>query len=222
MSIPMITPYGMPVTDELPECRVDWRVDPRRAVVLIHDMQNYFVDFFAPGTSPRTDLVDNSDEVRRTAIDVGVPVVYTAQPGNMTREQRGLLLDVWGPGMGDEPQQRAIVGELTPRAEDTVLTKWRYSAFARSDLEGIMLRGGRDQLVICGVYAHVGCLMTACDAFTKDIQPFVVADAMADFSAEYHRMALEYMAERCARLLTTDELVRGLEKSDHGLGAAAR
>lgn len=64
----------------------------------------------------------------------------------------------------------------------------------------------RDQLVLCGVYAHVGVLATAIEAFTNDIQVFLVADATADFSAEYHRSALKYAAERCARVTT----VKGL------------
>ena len=69
-----------------------------------------------------------------------------------------------------------------------------------------MRRSGRDQLIVCGVYAHVGVLMTAVDAFTNDIQTFLVADAVADFSADYHRMALEYAAERCASVVTAGQV----------------
>ncbi|GAA3041064.1 hypothetical protein GCM10020000_19620 [Streptomyces olivoverticillatus] len=58
-------------------------------------------------------------------------------------------------------------------------------------------------------------LMTAVEAFTNDIQPFLVADAVADFSQAYHRLALDYAAERCAVVATTKGILTDLE------GAAA-
>ncbi|QIS14521.1 isochorismatase family protein [Nocardia arthritidis] len=101
------------------------------------------------------------------------------------------------------PEDREIVEPLVPTSDDRVFTKWRYSAFHRSDLLKYLRDHDRDQLIVCGVYAHVGCLMTACDAFTNDIQAFLVADAVADFSIDYHRLALNYAAERCATTPTT-------------------
>jgi isochorismate hydrolase len=70
------------------------------------------------------------------------------------------------------------------------------------------MRGaGRDQLIVCGVYAHVGVLMSAVEAYTHDIETFLVADAVADFSATDHRMALEYAARTCAVVTTTKEVL---------------
>lgn len=116
----------------------------------------------------------------------------------MTDEQRGPLKDFWGPGMRATPQDREVVDELAPNAADWMLTKWRYSAFFRSNLLDRMRELGRDQLIVRGVYAHVGVLMSVVDAFTNDIQPFLVADAVADFSPDCHRLAVEYAAQRCA------------------------
>ncbi|MGW1075426.1 isochorismatase family protein [Streptomyces sp. NPDC002537] len=204
--IPPIQPYPMPVAGDLPANTATWTADPDRAVLLVHDMQRYFLGFL-PGPL-REELVRNTALLRDRAAALGVPVAYTAQPGSMTPEQRGLLKDFWGPGMRVDPADREIVPELAPATGDWMLTKWRYSAFFRTDLLERMHMGSRDQLVICGVYAHVGVLMSAVEAFTHDIETFLVADAVADFSEAEHRQAVEYAARRCA-VVTTAERVFG-------------
>jgi bifunctional isochorismate lyase/aryl carrier protein len=52
--------------------------------------------------------------------------------------------------------------------------------------------------------------MTANDAFAHDIETFFVADATADFTPEYHRLALTYAAERCAVVLPTESALKML------------
>jgi bifunctional isochorismate lyase/aryl carrier protein len=90
-----------------------------------------------------------------------------------------------------------------------VLTKHRYSAFQRSNLETLMRARGRDQLVICGVYAHIGCMATAVEAFQRDIEAFFVADALADYSREKHDMALQWVAATCGVPLMTAQVTQG-------------
>lgn len=211
MPIPRIDAYAMPVG--LPDNSARWSIDPRRSMLLIHDMQRYFVEMFPADRSPVRELVGNISRLRASCAASGVPVGYTAQPGGMTAQQRGLLADFWGPGMTTDPEQREIVAPLAPAAGDQVYTKWRYSAFHRSDLLAFLREQGRDQLILCGVYAHVGVLMTACDAFTHDIQTFLVADAVADFSPTHHWWALEYAAERCAVTLGTQAVVDAVSMS---------
>jgi isochorismate hydrolase len=210
--IPTIAPYPMPTADTLPANTAMWTVDPRRAVLLLHDMQEYFLRPFPPGTSPVTELVRNAAALRQRCAELGVPVAYTAQPGSMTPHQRGLLRDFWGPGMSAGPAQRDIVEPLGPRPGDWQFTKWRYSAFHNSELLPRIRGSGRDQIVVGGVYAHVGVLMTLSEAFAHDIQPFLAADAVADFTAEDHHMALRYAARRCAVVRTTEDLLGELSR----------
>lgn len=210
MAIPTINPYPMPQQGDLPENTVRWTVDPGRAVLLIHDMQKYFLKPFPAAESPLTELVANATLLRDRAAELGVPVAYTAQPGGMTPEQRGLLKDFWGPGMTIDAEHRQVVEPIAPAEGDLVLTKWRYSAFHRTQLLEFLRDHGRDQLVVCGVYAHIGVLATTLDAYTHDVQPFLVGDAIADFTLDYHRLALKYAAERCAMAVTTKAVLADL------------
>jgi bifunctional isochorismate lyase/aryl carrier protein len=223
MALPTIQSYPMPVAADLPDNRVTWTPDPKRAVLLIHDMQQYFLNAFTIGESPVNELLTHIRALREQCRQLGIPVVYTAQPDAQTPEERGLLLDFWGTGINDHPELKHIVPELAPEEADIVLTKWRYSGFRKTNLAQIMQDSGRDQLIVSGVYAHIGCLMTACEAFMQDIQPFFVADAVADFSLENHKMALTYAAQRCAVTLTTENVLRHLtaEESQTSVSAAA-
>lgn len=48
MVLPAIAPYPRPATGELPANRVGWTVDPSRAVLLVHDLQNHFLSAYDP------------------------------------------------------------------------------------------------------------------------------------------------------------------------------
>lgn len=202
MAIPRIAPYSLVTAAQLPTNKIttnniNWPIDPARAVLLVHDMQNYFVDFYQRDAEPMASLLRNINALKSACRAAGVPVIYTAQPGNQRPEDRALLTDFWGPGLADDPTLTSITPELAPAADDIQYTKWRYSAFKRTPLREFLRSESRDQLIICGVYAHIGILSTALEAFMEDIKTTVIADAVADFCLADHQMALNYIAQRC-------------------------
>ena len=211
MALPKIAPYSY--REQEHQNRVNWRVDPARAALLVHDMQGYFVRAFElerdgqPLPDAQINIaIANIRRLLDAAHAANIPVYYTAQPPRQNPADRRLLTDFWGDGLQDD-ENAQILDELAPTEADTVLTKWRYSAFVRSPLEEQLKDLGRDQLIIGGIYAHIGCLTTALEAFMRDIQPFMVADALADFTEKEHRMACEYASGRCARVLNTAEVL---------------
>lgn len=203
MALPSISPYPLPRPETLPAARAPWQPDPARAALLIHDMQRYFCAPYAHEAAPLPEVVRNIAALARAARAGGMPVFYTAQEGAQLRIDRGLQADLWGPGMSRRPDHQEIVAELAPAPGDLVLVKHRYSAFQRSNLETLLRARGRDQLMITGVYAHIGCLATAAEAFQRDIEPFAIADAQADFDAARHMMALTWVAGCCGGVITT-------------------
>ncbi|MEN1969321.1 isochorismatase family protein [Lentibacillus sp. N15] len=221
MSIQAIPSYQMPNVSDLPSNKVSWEIDPNRAVLLIHDMQNYFLNFYDREQPPITELVHHIECLKQQCEEQAIPVVYTAQPGNQNPTDRAFLTDFWGEGLADDVAQTAIIDALQPAVNDLKLTKWRYSAFKKSDFLNILQEQGRDQLIICGVYAHIGCMLTAADAFMYDVQPFFIADAVADFSLDEHKMAMEYIAKRCGMTIATKDVIHMLQekgkKQEEGL-----
>ncbi|WP_330647092.1 isochorismatase family protein (plasmid) [Thioclava litoralis] len=214
MSLPGIPDYPLPRS--LPQTRAPFTLDPARAALLIHDMQAYFCAAYGEGaltrpTSALSQAVEAIGRLAQAARRAGVPVFYTAQKGNQFRPDRGLQADLWGAGMKAQPEHEEIIAPLAPQEGDITLVKHRYSAFQRSNLAPLMRARGRDQLLITGIYAHIGCLATATEAFQRDIEPFFVADALADFSEDWHRRALDWVADCSGVPVLAQDMVATLE-----------
>lgn len=210
--LPQLIHYVAPVPPvrELPSSRADWTLDPSRAAVLVHDLQRYFMRPYDPQCPAMTAALASTRAVLAAAREAGLPVFYTAQRGNQDQTERGLQRELWGQGMADVPEHTEILDEVAPADGETVLVKHRYSAFQRSDLAERLAAAGRDQLVIVGVYAHIGITATAFDAFQREVQPFLVADAVADFSAAEHARALDIVAGCCGVVTRTADVVGAL------------
>lgn len=209
--LPGIAAYPLPEAGDLPVPRAQFRLERDRAALLIHDMQRYFCANYPADTAPIAPVIAHIAQLAAAARTAGIPVFYTAQEVRQDRRDRGLQAELWGPGMQDAASQQPILDALAPEPGDHVLVKHRYSAFQRSNLETLMRVRGRDQLIICGVYAHIGCMLTAADAFMRDIEPFFVADALADFSREKHDMALAWVAATCGVPLMAASVIDTLQ-----------
>lgn len=218
MAIPPIPPYEIPA-GPFP-VRVDWTLDPDRAALLIHDMQQYFLDAYRLEEQPMATALPNMVDIRDRCVRAGVPVVYTAQPGDQHPSRRGILADFWGAGLESGPDEQ-IVEQLAPGPDDIRVTKWRYSGFQRTDLRQLLAHHGRDQLIVIGVYAHMGCMISATEAFMSDVAPFFVVDAMGDFTREEHQMAADYIGKRAGRVVSTAEVLEALAVGV-GVGAGSR
>ena len=207
MGLPKIAPYPLPVAEEIPRARGNWQPGVSRIALLVHDMQRYFLAAYAQDDAPLAPAVANLARLLAHCRARDIPVFYTAQRGHQQRCDRGLQADLWGPGMQAIAEHETIIDALAPADGDHVLVKHRYSAFQRSNLDTLMRARGRDQLLITGVYAHIGVLSTATEAFQRDIETFVAADAVADFSRADHDLALHWIARTCGVPMTTDRLL---------------
>ena len=214
MTIPKIAPYSITQSTIEYNNRSNWQIDPTKAVLLVHDMQDYFLNFFDSNQEPISEILQNIKKITSFCRKENIPVFYSAQPPDQNYQDRQLLNDFWGPGPLTSKDSTKIFSAIEPEPEDHHITKWRYSAFRKTNFKEILNSTQKTQLIICGIYGHIGILMTACDAFMEDIQPFVISDAIADFGLQEHLMALNYISQRCGQIVTTEQVLAGVNKKE--------
>ncbi|MFE7094905.1 isochorismatase family protein [Streptomyces erythrochromogenes] len=186
MDLSKVTPYPMPDEAALPPSSQAWTVEPGRAALLILGMQPQFLRSFPATAAPGGELLANAAALRREARARRIPVVFGHAPG-----------------AGPDPDD-----PLVPERGDHVITYVRENAFLRSHLRRVLALTGRDQLLLCGLFAAGGVLLTAADARMHGIQPFVAADAVADVGPEDHALAIRWTAARWGVVRTTRTLIQ--------------
>jgi bifunctional isochorismate lyase/aryl carrier protein len=196
-----IQPYALPGEECLDYNKIQWNLSSDRVVLLVHDMQNYWLDLYVD----RAPLVANVSSLVSAFRQARLPVFFCRGERAKSRFERGLGLTVWGDGLNaphvrDEDCQ--IISALAPHADEYVIAKPRHSAFFQTELEPTLRKMNRDQVVVCGVFAHHGVMVTCIDGYMRNFQMTMVADALGDYSEPEHRMALQYVAQMCGSVST--------------------
>jgi nicotinamidase-related amidase len=87
-----------------------------------------------------------------------------------------------------------VIDEISPRPEDIVIDKHRWSGFYETSLD-LMLRSLQIKHIIIGGFVTDGCLMTTVfDAYARDYQVNLVKDICAATNSGSHKAAILMMA----------------------------
>lgn len=211
---PRIEPYEIDAGDYLLHNKSSWTVSADDAALLIYDMQTWYVNRY-DNPSP---LMNNVGRLRKACTQAGMPVFFAAAQKVRHVAERGIAYDLWGPGIcavsDAKDEDDGFPPELTPSDSDFVVHKRKYSAFYDTNFENLLRSTNRSQLILCGVYAHHGCMVTAIEAYMRNFKVFFVGDALGDLSWEGHDMALRYVPEVCGQIALTDQVIEQIETKD--------
>jgi nicotinamidase-related amidase len=94
---------------------------------------------------------------------------------------------------------------VLPEPLEVVVVKRRVSAFTGSGLEVILRAQEIDQLILCGISTSGVVLSTLRQAADQDYGLTVLSDACLDSDPEVHRVLIEKIFLRQARVLTVSE-----------------
>jgi ureidoacrylate peracid hydrolase len=199
-------------------------IDRGRCALLVVDMEHDFVHgpMAVVGAAA---LASRLAALVSAARSAGVPVVFASQQLRAGGDDIGPLERFEpvrsGAALREGAEGVRVVAELDPRPTDLYVVKRRFSTFFGTDLDLLLRSRGVQQLLVCGVAAHVCCDTTARDAFQLGYETFYVVDGveMGDLpdlgfgpvaAEDAKRVVATVLAHRFATLRTIDEVIAEL------------
>ena len=165
--------------------------DPRKAALLVIDMQCYFLEkgshAFIPSAPAIVPAIGRLCELFR---DLGRPIIFTRHIANSSPRT---MLEWWGDQIMRGDPLSELCDDLDP-SMGTVIEKSTYDAFLGTELEEILEGQDVTQVVICGVMTHLCCESTARSAFNRGFFVFFPIDGTATYGKEFHLATLRNLA----------------------------
>lgn len=169
-------------------------VDASALTLLVIDLQVAYLDA-GPLAEHRDRLTQRANALIRWAEERGSRAVLARTEHRRDRSS-------WTLNMCEDDQGFAFTGDadaqFVPELElggTEELVKTRDSAFVRTDLAERLGRWGTEVLVVCGVSTHTCVAATVAEAYARDLEVFLVEDAIASHRPQWHEPAMEWLQE---------------------------
>jgi nicotinamidase-related amidase len=183
--------------------------------LLIVDMQNDFVRAGAPLEVPDARA---TIPVQRRLIDAfrsrGRPVVYT----RFLSYEADCLMWLWSPECHPDTRAcwpghmrtyddvegpldcAAVVDELAPDPDDSVVDKFGYGSFHGTELDELLRARGIRSLVVAGTVTQICVEETVREGFHRELEMVLVSDGVSSFDPELHAATLRNVAMKFGRV----------------------
>lgn len=187
----------------------------QRPALLIVDFVMAYLDPASPLYAEVEDALASCARLLEAARRAGIPIFHTRveyEPGGgdggvFYRKLPALAAFDRGSPLG------AFPAVLTPRPDETIITKRGASAFFGTDLADRLQALAIDTLLIAGLSTS-GCVRaSALDACQHDIAPFVVRDACGDRHPGPHEASLFDLQAKYAEVISEADALAELGKA---------
>lgn len=201
-------------------------LDPKRTALVVVDLQNGFMRAdlgFAP-VPAAVEIVPAVNRLAAALRRAGGEVFWIRNTFNERSAREWSVMEEFTLPERREARARAMsegtLGhelwpELEVKPEDTVLRKYRYSAFIQgsSDLPRVLRERGLDTVLITGTMTNVCCESSARDAMMLNFRTIMVSDANAALTDEEHNASLINFYATFGDVLSVAEIEESLDRA---------
>ncbi|MVA25042.1 isochorismatase family protein (plasmid) [Agrobacterium vitis] len=175
-------------------------LDPQTALVVV-DLQKGIVGLSV--AHPIKPVIDNAVMLIEAFRAQHLPVVLV----NVDNVAPGRTEQGWRHGGTFPADFIEFIPELDQHAEDIVVTKHTWGAFATTDLDARLKALGVTQVVVIGVATGTGVEATARQAYELGFNVTLAVDAMTDTRAEAHDYSIRNVFPRLGETATTKDII---------------
>jgi nicotinamidase-related amidase len=175
--------------------------------VLVIDMLVDFFEGVPELAAQRTRLTTAINQLTSAARSAGQPVIWVRQEFRpdlsdafLDMRRRRVAVTIVG------TNGAMILPELTQASGDHVVVKKRYSAFFGTSLDDLLATLNPRTLIVAGINTHACIRTTVVDAYQRDYDVVLAADAIASYDAEHHAITMKYLDGKLARLASNAEI----------------
>jgi ureidoacrylate peracid hydrolase len=212
-------------------------IDPRKAAIVVVDMQNAFaakgglLDIAGVDISGADQVVRSIRKIVDTGRRVGIPIVYlqmgykpdlsnSGGPGspNYHKELAMHLMncrpELKGKLLTEGSWDFEIVDELKPEPADIVIVKTRYSGFQGTTLDSQLRMRGIQYLFMTGIATNVCVESTLRHGYFLDYWPLLITDATMQAGPSSLQEATLFNVESFfGSTVQSDELIAALDST---------
>lgn len=213
------------IRTEWPQLVADFDIDPRKAALLVIDMQKFnvqpggdliegivrefppFGEYYFPRA--KDVVIPNIRRLLDFFREHGLRIIYSrVEP--LLEDGADMPPVLRGTGRIHK-KELEIVDELKPQGEEIVLGKNSYSAFTSSNIDQVLRNLGITDLVITGATSD-GCVeTTARDAADRGYNCFIVEDATVTLAESLQQAAMDTFVLMFGKVGSTEQLIDDLK-----------
>lgn len=162
------------------------------SALLITDMLNDFVKEEGVLRVPNAvSIVPRIQELLKEARDKGITVVFM----NDSHRRNDKEFEYWPPHAIANTWGGQVIDDLSPRPEEYIMQKRRYSAFFGTDLDILLRELEVEKIYLTGVLTNICIFITAVDAVMHNYEVVVLKDAVASLSEETDRFVFQQLED---------------------------